>query len=81
MRTTETIEVSHTSVVSGSSKFIESALPNFPFAQASLMKYEPTDATTIMMRIAKIQTSSWTWCVAFGTASRMKLMSATPVTP
>src|SRR5689334_22943327 len=81
VRTTETIEVSHTSVVSGSSKFITDALPHFPFAHASFRKYDPTDAMTIMMRIAKIQTSSDTWFDALGTARRMKLMSATPVTP
>jgi hypothetical protein len=38
---TETIEVSHTSEVSGASKFILSALPYFAFAIASLMRYEP----------------------------------------
>ena len=36
----------------------------------------------IMMRIAKIQTSSLTWTSSASvTASRMKVMSATPVTP
>jgi len=34
-----------------------------------------------MMRIAKIQTSSCTWTVGSFTASTMKAMSATPVTP
>jgi hypothetical protein len=34
------------------------------------------------MRITKIHTSSWTWTFgSLGTASRMKVMSATPVTP
>ena len=39
--------------------------------------------TTIMMRMTKIQTSSWTWirCRISATASRMKVISATPVTP
>ena len=44
--------------------------------------------TIIMMRIAKIQTRSWIWMVwksgpatAWFTASRMKVISATPVTP
>ena len=36
---------------------------------------------TIMMRIAKIQTRSFTCVAGFTMASRMKLMSATPVTP
>ncbi len=36
---------------------------------------------TIMMRIAKIQTSSFTCTLGSETASRMKVMSATPVTP
>ena len=36
---------------------------------------------TMRMRITKIHTSSCTWVVVFCTASRMKVMSATPVTP
>ena len=35
----------------------------------------------IMTRIMKIQTRSWTWTFGSVTASRMKLISATPVTP
>src|SRR6266545_1408783 len=61
VRTTETADVSHTSEVSGASKFIVSASAYFAFATASFTQYETTDAMTIMMRIAKIQTSSWTW--------------------
>ena len=34
-----------------------------------------------MMRITKIQTSSWTWTLGSCTASRMNEISATPVTP
>ena len=34
-----------------------------------------------MTRIMKIQTSSCTCTVSFGTASRMNEISATPVTP
>jgi hypothetical protein len=37
--------------------------------------------TIIITRMAKIQTSSWTCTVGLATASRMKVMSATPVTP
>jgi len=37
--------------------------------------------TIIRMRIAKIHTSSCTCTVESLTASRMKLISATPVTP
>ncbi len=44
------------------------------------MKYETAEATTITTRMTKIQTSSWTWYAGL-TASRMKTMSATPVTP
>ena len=36
---------------------------------------------TITMRITKIQTSSCTCTVGSVTASRMKVISATPVTP
>ena len=35
----------------------------------------------IMMRMAKIQTRSCTWTAGSVTASRMKVISATPVTP
>ena len=50
-------------------------------AIASLMKYDSAEAMTIMMRMAKIQTSSWTWTDGSVTASRMNEISATPVTP
>ena len=36
---------------------------------------------TIMTRIRKIQTSSLAWTAVSVTASTMKVMSATPVTP
>src|SRR5687768_13021990 len=81
VRMTETSDVSHTSDVSGCSKSILSAFSYLPFATASLTQYEPMLATTIMMRIAKIQTSSCTCVAGSATARRMKLMSATPVTP
>src|SRR6185503_16037349 len=61
--TTETIEVSHTSDVSGASKFILSALPNLARAIASFRKYDRPIATIIMTRITKIQTSSCTCTV------------------
>src|SRR5512139_51228 len=77
----ETNEVSQTRVVSGASKFIASASPYLAFAISSFSQYEPTDAMTIMMRIAKIQTRSCTCTTGLATARRMKLMSATPVTP
>ncbi len=73
--------MSHTRKVSGASKFIVSAAAYLAFAIASLMRYETTEAMIIMMRIAKIQTRSWTWTSGLFTASRMKLISATPVTP
>src|SRR5512141_2002060 len=62
VRPSDTKEVSHTRVVSGSSKFIVVACLNLPVAQASFAQYETTDAITITMRIAKIQTRSCT-CV------------------
>ena len=34
-----------------------------------------------MMRMTKIHTRSWTCTSSLGTASRMKVISATPVTP
>src|SRR6185436_20836774 len=76
--TTETIEVSHTSVVNGASKFIFAALAYFALAMALLTRYEPADASTIITRIMKIQTSSWTCVDGSLTASRMNEISATP---
>src|SRR5207249_1442497 len=78
--TTETIDVSHTSVVSGASKFIVSTAAYFARAIASLMKYEIALATIIMTRMTKIQRSSSTCTRCPRTARRMKVMSATPVT-
>ena len=48
---------------------------------ASLMKYDSPLAITMMMRIMKIHTSSCTCTSGSRTASMMKVMSATPVTP
>src|SRR6266566_6356236 len=78
---TETSDVSQTSVVSGVSKFMWSTFWYRAFAKAAFKKYERPDAMTIMTRIAKIQTSSWTCTSGWWTASRMNEISATPVTP
>ena len=78
---TDTIEVTHTSWVRGFSKFILSAVPALPFTMVSLMKYESADAMIMTTRITKIQTSSLVCTTGSPTASRMKVMSATPVTP
>jgi len=77
----ETIEVSQTSWVNGCSKFIFEALAWRPVVRAWFKRYDPPEATTIMTRMAKIQTRSWTWIRGSATARRMKEMSATPVTP
>src|SRR5688572_4771895 len=71
VRITETMEVSHTRDVSGCSKFMRSALAYLARANASFTQYDPTLAITIMMRMAKIQTSSCTWIAAAVTANRM----------
>ena len=78
---TETIEVSHTSEVSGASKFILSTCSYRALAIASLMKYDRPLAMIIMMRMTKIHTSSCTCTGSPCTASRMNVISATPVTP
>src|SRR5712692_8719281 len=57
---TDTNEVSHTSEVSGASKFILSTAPYRTLATASFKKYETPLVRIIMMRITKIQTSSCT---------------------
>ena len=48
---------------------------------ALLTRYEPAEASTIITRIMKIQTSSWTCTDGSFTASMMNEISATPVTP
>src|SRR6195256_7025375 len=81
VRTMETIEVSQTSEVRGASKFIMSEVPYFALAKASLAKYETALDTSIMMRMTKIQTRSWTCTRGSWTPKRMKVINATPVTP
>src|SRR5262247_2237235 len=76
---TETIDVSHTSDVSGASKFIWVAVPYFARAMVSLRRYDTPLATIISTRIVKIQTRSWTCTAGSFTASRMNEMRATPV--
>ena len=46
-----------------------------------LPTYEMPEATIIITRITNSHTSNCTCTAASGTASMMKLMSATPVTP
>ena len=73
VRTTETIEVSHTSSVSG---VLEVHLVGVAVARLRDRLVdagsETTDAMTITMRIAKIQTRSWTCdaSASFGTRER-----------
>jgi len=74
------IEVSHTSVVSGASKSILSLPVCCERASDAFSEYDTIDVTIIRMRITKIHTSSCALCSGI-TASAMKLMSATPVTP
>ena len=71
MSATETIDVSHTSRVSGDSKFIVLASPKLAFAHASLSRYDTPLAMIIITRITKIQTRSCTWTVGSATATRM----------
>src|SRR5712691_1272552 len=51
---TEMIDVNHTSVVSGASKFISSTSRYFARAAASLMKYETAEVMIMSTRITKI---------------------------
>src|SRR5215475_2463905 len=78
---TETIDVSQTRLVSGTSKFIRVALPYRAPASASFTMYDAPLAKIMMMRITKIHTRSCTWTSCWGTATRMNAISATPVTP
>src|SRR5947209_11470218 len=81
VRVMETNDVIQTSEVSGASKFMSSEFSYLALAMAAFRKYETALATSIMMRITKIHTSNCTWMVSFLTPSRMKVISATPVTP
>src|SRR5207237_7415428 len=54
----DTSEVIQTSDVKGASKFISFALPYFALAMAPLMKYAKALATSMTMRMTKIQTIS-----------------------
>src|SRR5215475_4050720 len=76
VRMIETNEVIQTSEVRGASKFISSELAYFALAMASFRKYETELATSIMMRITKIQTSSSTWICWPRTPRRIKVISA-----
>src|SRR2546426_1201003 len=69
--TTETIDVIHTSEVSGPSKFIRVAFAYLPRARASLIRYERPLATIMSTRITKIHTRSWPWTAGDLTARRM----------
>src|SRR5215831_9632705 len=60
VKTMETMEVIQTREVSGASKFISSELPYLALAMVSFRKKETALATSIMMRITKIHTSSCT---------------------
>src|SRR5437867_4277818 len=78
---TETIDVSHTSEVSGASKFIRVAAPYLARANTSLRRYDTPLATIMRTRIVKIHTRSCTCTAGSRTASKMNEMRATPVTP
>ena len=60
----DTSEVTQTSRVNGVSKFITSARSYCERVSASLRKYAPAEATTIMTRMTKIHTSNWTCSVS-----------------
>ena len=78
VRPMETKEVIHTSEVSGASKFISSALPYFALAIAPLMKYARALATSMIMRITKIQTSNCT-CTVFAAAVALAITAVEAV--
>src|SRR4051812_15316304 len=71
----------HTRLVSGFSKSIVRSFWYRDLAIDSLTRYATPLASTITRRIAKIHTSSLAWMTGSRTASMIKVMSATPVTP
>ena len=75
------IEVSQTSVVSGVSKLKRSAFLKRAEATAALIQYDAAAVTIMITRMTKIQTRSCVCTSGVRTASRMKVMRATPVTP
>ena len=75
------MDVIHTSEVNGASKSISSEFAYFALAIAPLRKYAPELETSMATRMTKIHTSSCTCVVGLLTASRMKVIKATPVTP
>src|SRR6185312_7430296 len=77
----DTIDVNHTSDVSGASKFILSAATYRAFATHPLIRYDAPLATIMTTRITKIHTRSCTCTVGSFTASTMNVIRATPVTP
>ena len=77
----ETMDVIQTSEVNGASKSISSEFAYFALAIAPFRKYAPELETSMATRITKIHTSSCTCVVGLVTASRMKVIKATPVTP
>src|SRR5205085_1200924 len=75
------IDAIQISRVNGASKS-NSFSPAYCFSEiAWLTKYDTPDMKSIRNRMAKIQTMSLAWMSGLGTASVMKVISATPVTP
>ena len=62
--TAEVTEATDTRSVSGCSKFMWVTLRYRPAEMPSLMKYDSPLVITMIKRITKIQTRSWTWIVA-----------------
>ena len=74
---TETIDVSQTRRVSGASKFILSTLRVLRLGHRFVDRSTTAPmAMTIMMRITKIQTSSWTWIGRIGHREQDEARSA-----
>ena len=75
------MDVIHTSEVNGASKSISSEFAYLALAIAPLRKYAAELDTSMATRMTKIHTSSCTCVVGSLTASKMKVINATPVTP
>src|ERR1044072_3929660 len=78
---TERIDVIQTSEVRGCSKLKWSEFLYLAEAIAPLIQYENAEVMIISTRMTKIQARSCVWTFPLLTASRMKVISATPVTP
>ena len=75
------MDVIHTSEVNGASKSISSEFAYFALGDCAIEEVCAALESSMATRMTKIHTSSCACVVGFLTASKMKVIRATPVTP